>query len=123
MNAENDYASVRIAAREFLEESWAFIKIRSLRSAIANREELIRKSLPKRTVSEGYYRWVEYLAWLSVLHEFVRFRDLTAAEAIGLRIVAEARDEFLSAHPKCSKCGATNDKYAMRCSACKSELK
>jgi hypothetical protein len=122
-NVESDYEPLRIAAREYYEEGWAFKKIgRSLRSGAANREEITRRALPERTVAEAYYCWVKYLAWLAPMHQVVRFADLTAAEAEGIGIISEAREEFLRAHPGCSKCGAMNEKFAMRCRECHAEF-
>jgi len=124
MHVESDYDGLRIAAREFFEEEWAFKKVDALRANVRNREELIRKTLPKRSVTKGYYLWVEYLLWLAGVHEIARFQDLSASEAEGLKLVARARNEFYRHHPPCPKCGATTDGFGqIRCMECKAELK
>ncbi|SRR5579884_170075 len=120
MYVESDYAHLRIAARESLEEGWALQGAeRTLRLGRAqDRAAYIERRLPKRTLAEGYYTWIDYLLWLSDVHEVVSFRNLTATEVEGIRIVREARDQFLARHPRCGKCGAMNDRSALNCADC-----
>jgi hypothetical protein len=118
---EKDYANLRIAAREYYEEGWAFRKAQRtllLDPKMADRAGFISRSLPKRSVAEGYYEWIGYIAWLASMHEFVHFRDLLAIEAEGMKIIAAARDEFLRHRASCPKCGALNERKALGCSEC-----
>lgn len=120
IDVSRDYSSLRIAAREYFDEGWAFQKTQRtlLHSRVADRAGFIARALPQRSMAEGYYTWIEYLAWLAGMHEIARFRDLTACEAMGLQIFNAARNEFLRRHPHCAKCGAMNDKFALACCEC-----
>lgn len=120
IDVSRDYNSLRIAAREYFEEDWAFRKAQRtlLLGRVDDRAMFVQKSLPKRTLAEGYYSWIEYLSWLSGMHEIAQFRDLTMAEAEGLRLYRAARDEWFAKHPRCGKCGAINDKFALACTEC-----
>jgi hypothetical protein len=117
-----DYDGIRIAAREWYEEAhrWPRVQRKLLLHGrtIDNREAYIRSELPQLTVAAGYYSWVSYLAWLDRVHEIACFRDLTADEAEGLRVLRDARNEFLSKHAHCPKCGGLNDKGAIGCADC-----
>jgi|SRR5581483_3719754 len=122
MQVELDFENLRVAAREWYEEGWAILKISpSLNST--NRGEMIKRALPERSLAAGYYAWIGYLRWLADANEIARFVKLSGAEVEGIRIVNAARDEFARSHPSCHRCGATNDKFAMRCRECKAEFK
>jgi hypothetical protein len=120
MHVERDYAGLRIAAREYFEEGWAFRKAE--RTLMLNRVNdpagFMAKSLPRRSLAHGYYEWIGYLAWLSSMHELVRFRDLLVMEAEGILIVRRARDEFMGKKMHCGKCGGLNEKIAICCAEC-----
>ena len=115
---ERDYASLHVAARECLEEEWALSQISPLLAKTPDPEALIRKTVKKRQLAEGYYKWIGYLLWLSRMHDIASFRDLTSAEAHGIEIVRSAGKEFLANHPKCEKCGAMNVKHSFKCYEC-----
>jgi hypothetical protein len=125
MNVERDYPNLAIAAREVFEEGWSFRKVeRTLRqNDVRERADLIQKVVGKRTLAEGYYEWVSYLLWLSRMHEIVEFHGLLFIEVRGIEVVREQKTLFMAAHPGCYKCGAMNEKFAMRCVECKADLK
>jgi hypothetical protein len=118
MWVELDYPALRIAAREFYEEQWEWGRVEAA-GDVANRRQLIEQSVPPRTLAEGYYVWVAYLVWLLRAVDHVQFRELHAADVEGLKIVIDARNEFLRHHPRCARCGAMNDKFAMNCCECR----
>jgi hypothetical protein len=123
MHVELDYGGLRIAAREYYEEGWGWRKVRrASKQQLANREEFIRKTLPPRTLADGYYLWIDYLVWLLSTVETLRIETLAASEVEGIRIVSEARAEFARKHPRCYRCGAQNENFAMRCAECQQDF-
>lgn len=120
MYVERDYQNLRIAAREVFEEglAWKRVQRRLLLDRVPDRAEFIEQCMPARNLADGYYAWIDYLLWLSTMHDVVSFRDLTASEAEGIRLVRAARDEFAARHVHCPKCGELNDRAAVGCSSC-----
>src|SRR5579864_7588892 len=108
MYVETDYRNLRIAAREAFEEGWAFDRAqRTLRyNRVPDRAEHLRRVLPARTLAAGYYEWIDYLIWLAGMHDAVPFRELLACEAEGIKIIHDARGEFLRKRVRCPRCGA-----------------
>lgn len=125
MYVERDYPNLRIAASEAFEQGWAWHgAMRTLRRGrVADQTEFLQRVIPQRSLAEGYYAWIDYLIWLSATHDIVPFRELSAIEVEGIKIIRAARDKFLSDRVRCGKCGSLNDKHALACSECGERFK
>jgi hypothetical protein len=107
-----DAEGLRQAAAELLEDELDAPqreKNEKLAEQSGDPELVLRASRSKRTLSPGYYMWLDFvvlaieepLAAGIVLNE----SRLDADELLGLQIVRQARAEFRRNHPPCQGCG------------------
>jgi len=124
-----DLAGLRVAALELFEG--AMLEEQSapaLRRAPLgeDRDRVLERTAPARSLSPGYYERVAYLLSLEQelgLGLMTRPSELLASELDGLFAVKSARSEFEREHPACPGCGALNQKFAATCRACRRELR
>jgi len=122
-----DYVGLRQAALEIFEEIFtAEDRERTLAAAesAANRDEIIERAIPQRTLSPGYYERVIYLLDLEEMTQVVQvgLREVDESEIRGITVVRQAREETLQKYPPCPHCGKRNSKFMPRCRACAKPL-
>jgi hypothetical protein len=127
-----DYRGLRTAALEFFAE--ALLDQRAERTLAraaeytasgTDMDGLIDSFAPRRSLADGYYTRVDYLLSLRRLFDAgVTFKldELRVTEVEGMRVVEDARQEFLRTHPACGKCGAVCEPADLRCYRCQSSL-
>jgi len=124
---EHDYARLRCAAGELLEESLAAMRAADLKSRAArgaNIEELLRRFRVERTLGPGYYARAAYLFELDqVLGEALSL-ELRATQLRGVLAIRAAREGFERRHPSCPHCARPLDSAgAIQCWSCKKKVK
>jgi hypothetical protein len=112
------------AAQEFLVEGYEYQAAeKTLRDTPP---ELLPEArahlLPKRTVPDGCFVWLNHLVWLESVLEVVPL-SLLAIEVEGIIVLRRARERFQRDHPPCPACGMPNEKHALRCRECMEEIK
>lgn len=126
IDVAQDREGLKQAAAELLEDSFdAAQRDRNARLAeqSADPEVLLRASQPRRTLSPGYYMWLEYVvvAIEQPLEAGVTFCEsgIGADELIGLQVIREARAEFRRNHPPCRGCGTLmHNSWDKACNDC-----
>jgi hypothetical protein len=131
IDISRDYEGLRMAAMEFLQEEFVASALeRSLSDAvddpnIENKERLLQ-DVHSRTLADGYFERLRYLAWLDSTLEFGASAGLSPLlndEIEGLRVLRSARAEFFRKHPPCPSCGELNKAGAKSCRSCRKEFK
>ena len=121
-----DAQGIEQACYELLEEAFARALTRlSMIGADERTRARLEESLPKRSLSAGYYATAEYLFELKRLKDLgVLAGGYTSWEALGLARLEAAHGKFLSAHPKCSACGTLQQSVgAPKCRGCGAEFR
>jgi len=121
-----DEDGLRQAAAELMEEIFEAPqreRNEKLAESCADPEIILRASLPKRSLSPGYYLWLEFLVTAIEMPReagvIFRESDLSMEEVIGLGILREAREEFRKKHPSCKGCGAPlQNEWDKACNNC-----
>jgi fructose-specific component phosphotransferase system IIB-like protein len=125
-----DEEGLRQAAREVLEESFT-APARERNQRIAEQSEdpelVLRAGHEERSLSPGYYLWLDYLAEAieQPLEAGVSFgpADLLADELLGLSVLKEARAEFRRKHPPCRGCNRPlPNEWDKLCNDCQREI-
>ena len=126
-----DFAGLRIAASELLEEAFFLPereRIERLAATAANGEAMLAKIPNFRTLSPGYYLWIGYLAETVEPAASAGFwsppGQMDDDEFLGLQIVKQARTRFREKHPPCGGCGKPlADASLQRCPECDFAMK
>jgi len=107
-----DAEGLRTAAFELMEEAFDAPqreKNEALAERSENAESVLSAAEPKRTLSPGYYLWLEYVAEeiAEPLEAGLTFdaARLDHDEVMALSILRQARAKFQRMHPPCSGCG------------------
>jgi hypothetical protein len=107
-----DAEGLRQAAAELLEDALEAPqreKNLQLAERAADPELILRASRSRRTLSPGYYMWLDFVvvAIEQPLEAGIAFNEsrLDADELLGLQVVRHAREEFRRNHPPCRGCG------------------
>jgi hypothetical protein len=127
IDVRRDFAGLRIAAAELYEEAFVRKEFEhSLRELPLAAESVLGEveSYAPRSISQGFYLWVQYLLWLKSVCALPGCAlELLADEAEGLLAVTDAEREFRKAHPSCWKCGELNVRDASYCRSCSADFK
>jgi hypothetical protein len=123
IQVESDYENVRVAVGELLEEFFKADVGASFEEAVANaaNADALREAAVARSLSPGYYEWVQYLFYLDrfrVAGVQFTFRDLAEEDLLGMAIVNEERKTFSQSHPPCTACGTLNESSRFSCRNC-----
>jgi hypothetical protein len=121
-----DLEGLHIAAMELLEGEFNAPerqRLEQLAEVAANRETILASLPAIRTLSPGYYMWLDYI--VSTVEPAVEAGvwappgEMDADEFAGLQVIREARGEFHRKHPPCKVCGKPlPDLTVSKCSAC-----
>jgi hypothetical protein len=121
---ERDKEGIRLAALEMLNESLHVEeRKRTLRAAeqSADPQQVLAAAAAKREFACGYYAWVAYLFGLETEMQAAIPGTVTAADAVGLLALREARMQFESEHPPC-RCGRRkNNAWDETCGNCEQQ--
>ncbi len=126
LDPARDHEGLLNAFAEVLEEDFAQSRMRrSLEDAADESREHMVATLPRRTLSEGYYKLAEYLLWLEGLIAVgAPILQMAMLEADGLGVLKRARSNFERNHPECGSCGARQDtKFAVQCCGCGTQFR
>jgi hypothetical protein len=112
------------AAEEFLNEGYEYQAAKKILDDTPPELQSAARAqlLPKRTVPDGCFIWLNYLIWLEGVLEVVPSLPLLAVEVEGLLALRRSRDRFRSTHPACPSCGMPNEPHALRCRECMGEI-
>jgi hypothetical protein len=76
----------------------------------------LAKLMPRRSLTDAYYVYAEYLMWLRAMRDADVDVEILADEAEGLRAIEAARQEYEREHPACPECGVRQySRFAMSC--------
>lgn len=115
-----DQEGVRLALEEIFEEDFVRARIdRNSAGASPETKERMRRQIPRRTLSPGYYAFAEHLLVLDEERQAGVAFSLAGFEARGMVALQRARGEFERRHPPCSACGTRQEnRFGMECSGC-----
>jgi len=107
-----DEQGLRLAAAEMLEDAFEAPQREEnerIAAMSSDPEAVLRATLPKRSLSPGYYLWLVFLieAVEQPMEAGVVMSEahLGAEELLGLQVLRGARAEFRRKHPPCRRCG------------------
>jgi hypothetical protein len=128
-----DPKGLELAMAEILEEDFCSERVRGMMDAADEETELrVATSLPRRTLSPGYYKMAVYLFWLEARIKAGAFMPggsaalsgLLAFEMEGVSQVVRARNEHQGKHPRCQGCGAAQDsRFSVECYSCRMKFR
>jgi hypothetical protein len=114
-----DIDEVRQAALELMVESLKAEDVdRQINNVLLDEDGLaaLAKLMPRRSLTDAYYVYAEYLMWLRAMRDADVDVEILADEAEGLRAIEAARQEYEREHPACPECGVRQySRFAMSC--------
>ncbi|MFL6310578.1 MAG: hypothetical protein ACJ71W_00605 [Terriglobales bacterium] len=130
MIVTQDMNGIRRAALELMVESLGADDLARQIESIMSGDDLmayavsLAKTVPVRTVAEGFYDYAAYLFWIRSMIDADVDITVLAEEAEGLRALASAQQQFERDHPACPQCGAQQySTTPIKCRSCRLEFK
>jgi hypothetical protein len=119
VNVTQDIDEVRQAALELMVESLKAEDVeRQINNVLLDDDGLaaLAKLMPRRSLTDAYYVYAEYLMWLRAMRDADVDVEILADEAEGLRAIEAARQEYEREHPACPECGTRQySRFAVSC--------